>query len=297
MSLENPETPVSPKQAAPNAQREADEHTSDPNPPVTPTAKKPELNPPAHKYEVTCNKQRDWIDKASFGLEAFGLFVLVIYAVATIAIWCANKKAADAAYNASVTASRQLEMADRPWLKEEVKSVSDFNFQNGTISWAVSINAQNVGHSVATETFPDARIIAIQGADLIDAPRKKVTEICEGMPKRFHSVKAVPGLWNNSIFPSDSHEFRGVNIILSPKDMEEIFDGGTGIGKSVIPVLVGCLEYHYPTSDRPHHTGFVYVLSHNEDSSIPESARAFFSVGKNIPKDNVVLRKFGQMAD
>jgi hypothetical protein len=195
------------------------------------------------------------------------------------------------------TTTRQLEMADRPWLRDEVESASDLMFSNGTISWTVTIKVQNIGHSVATEVFPDVRLIAIQGADSIGAPRKKVTEICDSMPKRFDAVKGIHGLWNNSIFSEDSRDF-GMSVILSSKDMDNaLIDGGKALGQSVMPMLVGCIEYRYPTSERPHHTGFVYVLSHDGTTTDADPAQVFFSIGRNIPKTNVVLRRVGQVAD
>jgi hypothetical protein len=197
------------------------------------------------------------------------------------------------------TAARQLEMQDRPWLKEEVKSAFDFRPQNGAIGWAVTIKANNVGHSVATDVFPDARLIAIQDADLIDGPRRQVTQLCRDMIKRSENMKAHdPDLWNNSIFPDDSHRFIPFNVTLWPTDIAgKSFDGGVTLGKSVFPVLIGCIEYHYPTSGKAHHTGFVYVLSHNDDAALQESTRVFFSIEKTVPKDNVVLTKSAQMAD
>jgi hypothetical protein len=239
---------------------------------------------------------KKWYKDRTFLVSVAGVLVVGAYTLVTACQLRNMNSTYKEIQKQSTTASRQLEMADRPWLKDEIKSASDFTFQNGTAVWAISIKSQNIGHSVATETFSEVRMIAIHNADMLDGPRKKVTEICESMPKRFEYVKAIPGLWNNSIFPNDSHE-TVANVILSPKDIGDTLDGGNSLGKSMIPVLVGCLEYRYPTSDKPHHTGFVYVLSHNENPSIAEAGRTFFSVGQNIAKDNVVLRKFGQVAD
>jgi hypothetical protein len=235
-----------------------------------------------------------WYKDRTFLVSLAGVLVVFVYTTFAALQWRANKKAADAAKDAVETASRQLEMVDRPWLKDEVEP-GNLIFDNGAISWWVRVKVQNVGHSVATEVFPDVRLISIQGADFIEAPRKKVTEICDSMPKRFESVKGVPGLWNNSIFSSDSRDF-GMSPILWAKDMN-FFDGGKALGKSVVPMLVGCIEYRYPTSAKPHHTGFVYAISHNDDAAIGEAGRVFFSVGKSIPKENLVLKKVGQVAD
>jgi hypothetical protein len=233
-----------------------------------------------------------------FALELAGFVVLCVYAAFTIRMYYANRDSADAAKESADTASRQLEMVDRPWIKEALRSVSDFSTQNGTITWGVSISANNVGHSVATEVFPDARLIAIRGADFIDFPRKQVTELCEKMTQRFKQLKTDPELWNNSIFPDDHHDFIPFTTLLLPQEIAaSSLDGGSGLGKSVFPVLIGCIEYHYPTSPHAHHTGFVYVLSHTDDPSLAEPTRTFFSVGRTVPKDKIVLRQIGQVAD
>ncbi len=62
-------------------------------------------------------------------------------------------------------------------------------------------------------------------------------------------------------------------------------------------MLIGCIEYHYPTSEKPHFTWFVYFLSHNDERTLPAPTQDFFSIGKTVPKDSMVLRKSGQYAD
>jgi hypothetical protein len=75
------------------------------------------------------------------------------------------------------------------------------------------------------------------------------------------------------------------------------FDGGANLSKSVMPMLIGCIEYHYATSEKPHKTWFVYVLSHKDDPALEPSSRAFFSIGKTIPNTDMVLLKSSQFAD
>lgn len=63
--------------------------------------------------------QKHWLDYITFSLELLGLLVLCIYAGYTIKIYCANKKSADAAFQAAVTAGKQLEVSTRPWIEVE----------------------------------------------------------------------------------------------------------------------------------------------------------------------------------
>lgn len=198
----------------------------------------------------------------------------------------------------SNTIQRQLEATDRPWITDTVRSASEFTASNGAFSWAVTIRAENVGHSVATAIFPQAKLIAIQGADFIDAPRRKARELCDEVSARFEKVKKDPVVWSNAIFPGDSSEFTS-NPILWPSEINSAttFDGGVKVGRSVIPMLIGCVEYHYATSEKPHKTWFVYTLAHSDDPTIPLPTRVFFSLGKTVPSANMVLIKADQLAD
>jgi len=196
----------------------------------------------------------------------------------------------------SSTLHRQLEMADRPWIKDTVRSSSDFMANNGAFSWAVTIRAENLGHSVATAIFPQTKLIAIQGADFIDAPRRKARELCDEVSARFEKVKSDPVVWSNAIFPGEWSEFMS-SPILWPAEINSTVDGGAKFGKSVAPMLIGCIEYHYASSERAHKTWFVYTLAHNDDATVPSPTRVFFSLGKTIPSANMVLVKADQFAD
>jgi len=225
--------------------------------------------------------------------------VVVAILILSVNAWQSweTRKSAGAAKSAAETASKQLEAADRPWIKDTVRSAFDFTANNGAFSWAVTIRAENLGHSVATAIFPETRLIAIHGADFIDAPRQQAKELCDNVSKRFETVKDNPSVWGTSIFPGEWSEFAS-NAILWPSQIKgNTFDGGAKLGTSVFPVLIGCIEYHYATSEKPHHTWFVYTLVHNEDSALAEPTRVFFSLGKTIPNKNMVLIKASQFAD
>ncbi len=192
----------------------------------------------------------------------------------------------------------QLEMTDRPWIKDSVVSAFEMGWQHGSyLGWAVTVRTENVGHSVATGIFPEVKLIAIEGADFIDSPRREAKTVCDDVDARFDKIKGDPIAWATSVFPEASLEFPQ-NVHLLPSEVEKkSFNGGVSLGKSVMPMLVGCIVYHYPSSEHAHHTGFVYLLSHSDDPALPEPTTVFFGIGKDIPKDKVILRKVGQFAD
>jgi hypothetical protein len=99
-----------------HANAESNEQSGSPQPQVLSATAQPQTAPSPHHCEITCNKKRDAIDKATLVLEGFGLFVLIVYTVFTGLMWCANKRAADAAKSAADTARDALKMVNRPWL-------------------------------------------------------------------------------------------------------------------------------------------------------------------------------------
>jgi hypothetical protein len=225
--------------------------------------------------------------------------VVVALGILAVNAWqsCETRKSADAAKRSAETASKQLEMADRPWIKDTVRSAFDFTAQNGAFSWAVTSRAENVGHSVATAIYPQAKLIAIQGADFIDGPRRKARELCDEVSARFERVKSDPVVWSNAIFPGDWSEFVANTVLLPSEIKTGALDGGANLGQSFSPMLIGCIEYHYATSEKPHKTWFVYTLAHKDDPTLQQPTRVFFSVGKTIRNADIVLIKADQFAD
>ncbi|MGO9863057.1 MAG: hypothetical protein ACLPLR_05560 [Terriglobales bacterium] len=197
------------------------------------------------------------------------------------------------------TMQRQLEMTDRPWIKDSVLSAFEMGWQHGSyLGWAVTVRTENIGHSVATGIFPEVKLITIEGADFIDYPRREAQKVCDEVSVRFEKIKGDPSAWAASVFPGEARDFPGYNVYLRPSEVEKkSFDGGTNLGKSIMPMLVGCIVYHYPSSEHAHHTGFVYLLSHSDGHDLAEPTGTFFGIGKNIPKDKVTLIKVGQFVD
>jgi hypothetical protein len=217
----------------------------------------------------------------------------------TEAIAKAAQTQATASLVAANAAKGSLEMADRPWIKGSVTSTSALMFQNGAVSLAVTIRTENVGHSVATAIFPQAKLITIHGADFIDGPRRQAKQLCDEVSDRFERVKSSPSVWSNAIFPGESSEFASGGFLLPPEINSTTVDAGANLGQSITLMLIGCIEYHYATSDKPHRTWFLYTLSHNVNP-VPCpgcQGQIFFPIGKDISSADMVLIKGDQFAD
>jgi hypothetical protein len=296
MTLES--DPIRENNPAPDTQRETDNQTGQSDPSILSTPPSISSPPPAKAHhEVACKPKKDFWDTLKVRAEIVGIGLLAVYTGFTILMYCANRQAANAATSAANTASRQLEMMDRPWIKETVSPAANLLADKGAFSWAVTIKIDNVGHSVATNIYPRTELIAPKDADFIDGPRKRVIELCEDASQRAGNLKKDPLLWDTSIFPGDP-----VNSIQSPilfpnQEQPAIINGGEKLGKSVPLMLVGCIAYDYPTASKFHETGFVYLLAHDDDVRIPGASRVFFSVEKTVPKEKIKMIKQGQVAN
>jgi hypothetical protein len=198
------------------------------------------------------------------------------------------RNSAYAAKEAATTASRQLEMADRPWLKEIVSADAPFMFDSkGNISWAVLVTANNVGHSVATGVFAEGKLIVLHGADYIDGPAKEMNLFCDRIAK---PDPINPRRWGVSVFPNDSGELLPVSVIMTSSDIESAsVDGGAVLGKSIFPMLVGCIDYQFSTSETRHQTRFIYDVFYQDPKT--GTNQPFISVGKTLPMKGLVLSR------
>jgi hypothetical protein len=250
----------------------------------------PPTNPPTD--EEKAKKKADQTARRLHNrLQTAATLISLGLPVTSVLLWIVTKKSAD-------TASRQLEMIDRPWIKVGVRSWVDLTFPSGNISWGAVVRTENTGHSVANAIYPRAKLIVFSASTYsLDEPRRQAEKFCADVAHTFESVKNNPGVWGDSVLPGDYLEFPE-NLVAPPSDVNGAsFDGGSSLGKSIIPVLIGCVEYHYPSSDKPHRTQFVYGLSHIDDPVVPEAGRVFFSIGKTIPKDKMQLFEQSVFAD
>jgi hypothetical protein len=265
---------------------EAEKEQSQANALVISAINKPQSQ--LHEYRAREETQEvlGWIKLA---VEVAMLFVVAAYATVSALQLIEMKKTTD-------TASRQLEMTERPWIRGTAIPSFDMIAKDGYFSWAVSVGVENLGQSVATDIFPRTELIA-PGGDFIDGPRKRAKQLCEDAARRAMIVKSDRTLWDSSLFPRDQTSYPQ-NVILDKGDVDKaVLNGGAGIGKSVSMMLVGCIVYDYPTSLRWHETGFVYTIIRNDDENIPKPSRIFFPIDKPIPKDKLSLIKNAEFAN
>ncbi len=101
-----------PVPAAPQTNQNPANNTANPNDTIS-SAAIPEVKVPPSKtcHTVTCKTKRDGWDIAKLVAEFVGLGFLIAYTIYTAGIYCANKKAAEAAKKAADTADATLKLS------------------------------------------------------------------------------------------------------------------------------------------------------------------------------------------
>jgi hypothetical protein len=181
--------------------------------------------------------------------------------VASLLQWSAMHDQLGQMIEQSGTMQRQMEIADRPWLKVEIAVVSGFEFtKEGGAAVTIQPRITNIGHSVATDiTFAAEMILPAMDNQnqYFRALRKRQKELCDQMDS---GVSPGPDIARRVIFPADSDQSLSQSLGVSRSDIEKV----KGVDGSLHPFIVGCVDYQFATAIRGHRTPFVYILSHHD---------------------------------
>lgn len=168
--------------------------------------------------------------------------------------------ATEAAVQSAVTARRQLELSERPWITATVTMTSPFSVER---LLAFEVSLKNVGHSVATDISVEAAIILyphpdttppLKGPDEIDVRREHVCgEIARMVtPPEMGKLVLFPEEHGTiKIETSVSHSAVESRTLMQPPDSSLFIE----------PILIGCVTYLSTVTARRHATGFTYILS------------------------------------
>jgi hypothetical protein len=240
----------------------------------------PEMKvPPSHaSYKITCEKKRDKWDIAKLVAELIGLGFLIAYTLYTAGIYCANRKAAEAAKSAADTAHDALVLSNRPWIKikHHIVTPLTFGFQGAAGPAAVMTvedTLENIGNGVALNVLHWEDVIPEDSDLSTRTARKRREEWCNAN-KRFDPKSSI-ALNGSVLFPHDPSiqesrmgplmstiqkavEANAVSPILSQGPKPNPLAG------KVAFVLIGCVVYRSPLDidgTRPYMTTFLYHLT------------------------------------
>ncbi len=177
MASENPENPIDGNQPTDNSDSKAADHSQETKSPAPPLTAQANAQPCCKHPEITCNTKRDCIDWITLGLEGFGLFILILYTVSTIAIWCANKKAAEAAKTAAEAASSAAQTAkdaladsqkafvinERPYMVTDGGAPQFVNPLAINVPVQANVTIKNIGKTPALKILWNVRLVKHRG--------------------------------------------------------------------------------------------------------------------------------------
>jgi hypothetical protein len=244
-----------------NADQEAERQANSSDEQILSATAKPEM-PPANCPCCGPHKgKKHWIDYATVILEIVGLVVLCVYAGYTIKIYCANKKAADAAKSAADTARQALEVSNRPWVKIDHRIIQPLTFNvtgigaSPTATIAFEETLENVGPSVALNVLKWEQIVPLDADGGVKSAETIQKERCDS--NRHPQSRLV----DFTLFPRDPKvEQDAVGLVMSKVNDASAHSMLKG---KVAFVLVGCVYYRTPLEslDSPRHeTTFFYWL-------------------------------------
>jgi hypothetical protein len=227
-------------------------------------------------------------------VEAIGVAILTIYTAFTGFMFFANKRAADAAKSAADTATKQLELSDRAWIKIDAKPISFGGGILGSLPQLhVEMTYKNVGHSaaLAVQTFPELYLLNRNEFETVMVAEEE--RFCGRGPINNAARKI------GTLFPGEAYSVKYTSPNLGGKTTD---DNTFGDFRKVAPVVIACVDYRYESSAAVHHTRAIYELLQPlgphwvaglEIGEVGNFASQFFTIDKHIAAENLFLRRVG----
>jgi hypothetical protein len=172
----------------------------------------------------------------------------IIYAYFTWGLWGVTEKAA-------ITAERQLNYSERPWVSAKLQVVGPLIFDDPTtIQKATTLHLivtlKNVGHSVALGVNDWEDIVPIAFIDNWEPAFARQRQYCDSA----RTQQERPG---NPMFP-DVEETHGSTVGPAHSIVDSLRLHENGL---ITFILVGCVDYRSTLDTIHHQTRFAYILA------------------------------------
>ena len=201
-------------------------------------------------FRTKQTEQNEVIKNATFWIAIItgcNLFLAIVFAIFGGLQW-------RAVLRQGAIMERQLEAADRPWLRVDVESVGPLTFDN-SCTFDVQLIAKNVGRSVAVNatvtlmTFVPPLVEnfdTITGDDMWAEVVAKQTERCKNINSKFMSFILFP----------DREYSRSQGLAIRKED----FGHGQVSPEFIRFYILGCADYQVSGHERHHQTRFIYEV-------------------------------------
>jgi hypothetical protein len=214
--------------------------------------------PVAPSDQERANQQKkDCREKWKFRFEVLGIFVLCVYAGFTIAIWYANRKAANAADETVKQVQEQIRLSVRPWIgiadQQDAFTADHFGFStDGVANVWYAVTMKNFGNVPAQNVNAYAQLVVSVDFDRINREQEKACSANSiGHPGGYIIFSGKESIYNKRIsfwLPGD--------IVLDK------------ITHKTTAIFVGCIGYRDQFGCL-YRTRFAYQLRAPEQSGVP----------------------------
>jgi len=164
----------------------------------------------------------------------------------------------------------------------------------------ITPHIENIGHSVATGVVSPMKIfLADDSKTMFKEPLKRQKDLCDSLA----NLPVVHGQETSGvvIFPNDSDASWGYGLGLTKADVDAAKDGRIGVKganltgpKLLVPIVYGCVDYVYETSNRHHQTQFIFELQRvNRTSTVPTRIPMIaIRANQSVKESDVVIEKY-----
>lgn len=182
---------------SPNAEGKPNSESANAKSEISGTTSSPQSPSTTPHYCITYT-EKNWWDKTKPFIEIIGAVALALYTIYTIGIYRANNTAATAAKTSSETATKELELSQRPYLEAGMSLDGPLSYDVNGANINFKLALQNNGHSPAFRVAIQPKMLggkeAVTAPDYRDALCKDTERISKTLPQ-----------FSTTIFPTISY--------------------------------------------------------------------------------------------
>ena len=205
------------------------------------------------KYKTFDSDDRAYKKKQLFW-SRFSTVLLAVYAAVTLAIYCENKRSAEAAQKAANTAATQLELTERPWIEPSVDLGSALEVEPIGITLKINLHLKNNGVTPAVTTLFQAEMIAQPMGTTGDAEIiKERDRVCDLVKQNVAESVESKG---ETIFAKTEGVTKIIGMTIPPAEVESSVKKFGG----VVPMVVTCAAYRATFNNTIHATSKVFMI-------------------------------------
>jgi len=206
----NSENPADNQKSKPNTDAESDKQPNNPKPEIQGAAAQSQANPSPHSYKITCDKKRDWVDKATLGMQGFGLFVLIVYTIATIVYACLTRNMWNETQEQTRIQRNTAINSERAWVGLDIPITLDaIEIAPKAIRINGHYTVKNFGHGPALKVMQFGNFVDLDAT--MEIQKREADSYCDGAVKFTTGTVPVggelkqPPPFGYTLFPDQSH--------------------------------------------------------------------------------------------